>query len=108
MREGIGDHVGMRWDGKRYQERFGALAAAGVDVDGEADFVMGLSPASVLDAGCGTGRVAIELAGRGVDVVAVDADPSMISTGKRLALPNSPGCWPTCATCSSTGASKWW
>lgn len=73
------------WDGDRYQERFGALAASGVDVHGEANFVMGLAPGSVLDAGCGTGRVAIELARRGVDVVGVDPDPSMISTAQRLA-----------------------
>ncbi|MGH9034849.1 MAG: class I SAM-dependent methyltransferase [Acidimicrobiia bacterium] len=73
------------WDGDRYQERFGALAASGVDVHGEANFVMGLAPASVLDAGCGTGRVAIELARRGVDVVGVDPDPSMVSTARRLA-----------------------
>jgi SAM-dependent methyltransferase len=73
------------WDGDRYQERFGALAASGVDVHGEASFVTGLSPSSVLDAGCGTGRVALELARRGVDVVGVDPDPSMISTAQRLA-----------------------
>jgi SAM-dependent methyltransferase len=73
------------WDGDRYQERFGALAASGVDVHGEAGFVMGLGPSSVLDAGCGTGRVAIELARLGVDVAGVDPDPSMISTAQRLA-----------------------
>jgi SAM-dependent methyltransferase len=73
------------WDGDRYQVRFGALAASGADVHGEAGFVMGLSPSSVLDAGCGTGRVAIELARRGIDVVGVDPDPSMISTAQRLA-----------------------
>jgi SAM-dependent methyltransferase len=46
---------------------------------------MGLDPKTVLDAGCGTGRVAIELARRGVDVVGVDPDASMISTARRLA-----------------------
>ncbi len=45
----------------------------------------GLDPSSVLDAGCGTGRVAIELARRGIDVVGVDADESMIATARRLA-----------------------
>ena len=72
-------------DGDRYQERFDALAASGVHVHGEADFVTGLGPASVLDAGCGTGRVAIELARRGVEVVGADADPSMVATALRLA-----------------------
>lgn len=38
---------------------------------GEADFVAHLEPTTLLDAGCGTGRVAIELAGRGVEIVGV-------------------------------------
>jgi 2-polyprenyl-3-methyl-5-hydroxy-6-metoxy-1,4-benzoquinol methylase len=75
----------MGWNGESYQRRFDELAATGADVHGEADFVMGLSPASVLDAGCGTGRVAIELARRGVEVVGVDHDPSMLSTARRRA-----------------------
>jgi SAM-dependent methyltransferase len=73
------------WDGDRYQERFDSLAASGTDVHGEADFVAALHPSSVLDAGCGTGRVAIELARRGIEVVGVDADESMIATARRLA-----------------------
>jgi SAM-dependent methyltransferase len=32
----------------------------------------------VLDIGCGTGRVALDLASRGHDVVAVDADPDLV------------------------------
>lgn len=36
----------------------------------------------VLDAGCGTGRVAIELAARGISVTGVDADPQMLSTAQ--------------------------
>jgi SAM-dependent methyltransferase len=74
----------MAWDGDDYQKRFDALAAEGVDVHGEADFVMRFAPASVLDAGCGTGRVARELARRGVAVVGVDADTSMVATARRL------------------------
>jgi 2-polyprenyl-3-methyl-5-hydroxy-6-metoxy-1,4-benzoquinol methylase len=70
------------WDGEEYQERFDALAASGKDVHGEAAFVMALEPRSVLDAGCGTGRVGIELARRGVEVVGVDADESMIATAR--------------------------
>ncbi len=72
------------WDGDRYQQRFDSLAAAGVDVHGEAAFVADLHPTSVLDAGCGTGRVARELARRGIDVVGVDVDSSMIATARRL------------------------
>ena len=73
------------WDGDEYQQRFDRLAGSGTDVHGEADFVAALSPASVLDAGCGSGRVARELARRGMDVVGVDPDRSMIETARRLA-----------------------
>lgn len=72
------------FDGRRYQERFDALARAGQDVHGEADFVAALAPESVLDAGCGTGRVALELARRGVVVVGVDRDPSMLAVAREL------------------------
>jgi SAM-dependent methyltransferase len=70
------------WRGDEYQRRFDDLAASGVDVHGEAAFVMRTRPGSVLDAGCGTGRVAIELARRGVDVVGVDVDASMLATAR--------------------------
>lgn len=73
------------WDGDDYQRRFDELAADGVHVHGEADFVCSFEPKSVLDAGCGTGRVGIELARRGLDVVGVDADASMIATAVQRA-----------------------
>lgn len=75
----------MTWDGDSYQRRFDALASDGHHVHGEADFVHAFDPASVLDAGCGTGRVAIELGRRGVEVVGVDVDASMLATARRLA-----------------------
>ena len=71
--------------GERYEEQFERLAASGVDVHGEAAFVASFAPATVLDAGCGTGRVAIELARRGVDVVGVDLDPAMLQVARRKA-----------------------
>lgn len=71
-----------RWDGDDYQARFDRLAASGSDIHGEATFVRAYSPASVLDAGCGTGRVAIELARHGIDVVGVDRDASMLRTAE--------------------------
>jgi len=71
--------------GGDYDRRFEELAAAGRDVHGEADFVASLGVASVLDAGCGTGRVAIELARRGLDVVGVDLDPAMLATARAKA-----------------------
>jgi SAM-dependent methyltransferase len=73
------------WDGDDYQARFDALASSGADVHGEATFVRAYGPTSVLDAGCGTGRVAIELARHGIDVVGVDLDASMLATAGRLA-----------------------
>jgi 2-polyprenyl-3-methyl-5-hydroxy-6-metoxy-1,4-benzoquinol methylase len=75
----------VTWDGRSYQDRFDQLEASGVSVHGEADFVMDRRPGSVLDAGCGTGRLARELARRGVDTVGVDLDRSMIETARRLA-----------------------
>src|SRR4051794_20988912 len=68
-----------------YQGRFADIAARGGDVHGEADFVEQLlpPPARVLDAGCGTGRVAARLHERGYDVVGCDADPSMIAVARR-------------------------
>ncbi|MDQ3106445.1 MAG: class I SAM-dependent methyltransferase [Actinomycetota bacterium] len=75
----------MTWDGDDYQRRFDALAATGKDVHGEATFVRAFEPATVLDAGCGTGRVAIELARHGVDVVGADADASMLATARQAA-----------------------
>jgi SAM-dependent methyltransferase len=73
------------FDGASYQASFDALAAACVDVHGEAAFVLALHPASVLDAGCGTGRVAIELARHSVAVTGVDVDASMIAEARRRA-----------------------
>jgi 2-polyprenyl-3-methyl-5-hydroxy-6-metoxy-1,4-benzoquinol methylase len=73
------------FDGEEYQAKFDELARRGMDVHGEASFVRALAPASVLDAGCGTGRVAIELARHGIDVVGVDVDPSMITEARRRA-----------------------
>ena len=67
--------------GSEYAARFEALAATGQDMHGEASFCMSLEPppARVLDAGCGTGRVAIRLQGLGYDCVGVDADESMLA-----------------------------
>jgi SAM-dependent methyltransferase len=75
----------MSWDGDEYQRRFDALAASGTDVHGEASFVRAYDPTSVLDAGCGTGRVAVELARHGIDVVGVDIDASMLTTARQRA-----------------------
>jgi SAM-dependent methyltransferase len=68
-----------------YDNAWAQMAARGENIHGEADFVMALGPRSVLDAGCGTGRVAIELARRGVDVVGVDLDASMLERAREKA-----------------------
>jgi SAM-dependent methyltransferase len=72
---------------RRYAERFRELAARGDDVHGEATFVTGLAapPARVLDAGCGTGRVAIRLARLGYAVVGVDLDAPMLREAREEA-----------------------
>ncbi|GAA2993087.1 class I SAM-dependent DNA methyltransferase [Actinokineospora diospyrosa] len=75
----------MTWDGENYQSRFDRLAESGQDVHGEAAFVCSYEPATVLDAGCGTGRVAIELDRRGIEVVGVDVDPSMLAVARERA-----------------------
>ena len=70
--------------GPDYDAAFRALAEAGEDVHGEAAYVDALLPrgARVLDAGCGTGRVALELVRRGHAVVGVDSDASMLAVAR--------------------------
>lgn len=70
-------------DGQDYDERFARIAARGVEMHGEVAFVQRYNPKSVLDAGCGTGRVAIELANRDIDVVGTDLDASMLDQARR-------------------------
>jgi SAM-dependent methyltransferase len=69
---------------ERYAARFRALAAGGDDVHGEATFLAGLlaPPARILDAGCGTGRIAVRLHELGYDVVGVDLDASMLDVAR--------------------------
>jgi SAM-dependent methyltransferase len=75
--------------GDDYDARWRKMAASGQNVHGEADLVEALlresGGSSVLDAGCGTGRVAIELAHRGFSVVGVDADGPMLAAAKSKA-----------------------
>jgi SAM-dependent methyltransferase len=71
--------------GERYAARLTALAASGKDMHGEARFCAALLQpgARVLDAGCGTGRVAARLAELGFDCVGVDVDESMLAVARR-------------------------
>ena len=69
---------------RTYAARFRAMAERGEDIHGEAAFVSGLvePPARVLDAGCGTGRIAVRLDELGYDVVGVDVDESMLEVAR--------------------------
>lgn len=71
--------------GDVYDATYERRSAAGENVHGEADFVERFAPKSVLDAGCGTGRVGRQLAGRGLEVVGVDLDAEMLGTARRKA-----------------------
>jgi SAM-dependent methyltransferase len=71
--------------GTEYEARFAALEHAGQDVHGEANFVAALGVTAVLDAGCGTGRVAIELSRRGFAVAGVDRDPEFLRMARQKA-----------------------
>jgi SAM-dependent methyltransferase len=68
-----------------YDERWRRLAARGGNPHGEADLIATYEPRTVLDAGCGTGRLAIELARRGIEVLGVDVDPDMITAARAKA-----------------------
>jgi SAM-dependent methyltransferase len=70
-----------------YQQHFDDLEASGADIHGEARLVTTLvgPPARVLDAGCGTGRVAIELDRLGYACTGVDADLAMIEVARERA-----------------------
>lgn len=82
--------------GQEYDAPYEARAAAGIDVHGEANLIERLltsglhqsqsrQPYCVLDAGCGTGRMAIELARRNIDIVGVDLDEVMLEQARAKA-----------------------
>jgi SAM-dependent methyltransferase len=87
--------MSSRWEGtdaprgSAYDARWEQLAAAGQSIHGEADLVDVLlreqGGRRVLDAGCGTGRVAIELATRGYHVAGVDLDAGMLEAARAKA-----------------------
>lgn len=72
-------------DRAEYADRFRRLAAEGEDIDGEARLVDAMADrgSRILDAGCGTGRVAHHLAGHGHDVLGVDLDGELIAAGQK-------------------------
>jgi SAM-dependent methyltransferase len=68
-----------------YIERFRSMTRQGADLEGEARLVDAMVErgSRLLDAGCGTGRVAGALHRRGHDVVAVDVDPRLIAAARQ-------------------------
>ncbi|MFZ9230648.1 MAG: class I SAM-dependent DNA methyltransferase [Ilumatobacteraceae bacterium] len=98
-----GSEVSERWvewrrtvDLAKYDQRWETMAARGENVHGEADAVTRLIErhvvdrvggdeprvCHVLDAGCGTGRLAVELERRGHIVTAIDLDPDMVDRAR--------------------------
>ena len=87
--------MSTRWQGTNaprgddFDARWTWLAAEGHNIHGEADVVEALLREShgtrVLDAGCGTGRVAVELAARGFSTLGVDADSGMLAAARTKA-----------------------
>ena len=88
MSEVPGSGVSERWiewrrtvDLVKYDQRWDAMAARGDSIHGEADFIerlVGDRQVRLFDAGCGTGRLAIEMVKRGHHAVGADLDPDMI------------------------------
>lgn len=74
-----------RVDFDTYDDRWKRMAAEGKDPHGEVALVMTYAPRSVLDGGCGTGRVGVELHRRGVHVVGADLDEDMIAAARAKA-----------------------
>lgn len=70
--------TGDKWD--FYVDRFAREFADGTDLEGEARFVDVIAPrnARILDAGCGTGRIAAALHRMGHQAVGADRDAGMV------------------------------
>lgn len=68
-----------------YDRRWESMAAKGKPIHGEVDFIERLLPGrhlNILDAGCGTGRLAVEAVRRGHRATGVDLDPDMIERAR--------------------------
>ncbi len=68
-----------RWEALPEDERHGEADLVG---DLLAEHHRASGPPTVLDAGCGTGRVAIELARRGLTTIGVDRDADLLATAR--------------------------
>ena len=72
----------QRVDLEEYDSRWDRLEADGVSVHDEAELVCRIGGERIVDAGCGTGRVAVELARRGKTVIGIDNDPDMLELAR--------------------------
>ncbi len=67
-----------------------------VDYKGKADFILDIVTRFkdkcelVLDLACGTGSMAVELASRGIEVIAVDGSPEMLARGMEKSMGITP------------------
>lgn len=87
-----GAEVSPRWvewrrrmDLDQYDRRWADMVARGESVHGELDFIEEHFPGrsiDILDAGCGTGRLAIEATRRGHRCIGVDLDRDMIERAR--------------------------
>lgn len=79
------------WNPANYDQAWAKMAVDGKDPHGEVAFVLraaariGFSLQSVLDAGCGTGRVAVELDRRGANAEGTDIDGAMLDAARQKA-----------------------
>ena len=79
------------WNPSGYDEAWTQMAAAGKDPHGEVAFLERLRQrhpeinGPILDAGCGTGRVAIELDRRGHEIAGTDIDADMLGHARAKA-----------------------
>ncbi|GAA1729391.1 class I SAM-dependent methyltransferase [Aeromicrobium alkaliterrae] len=87
----MGEQRSTRWFVERdevqrraYARRFVDITAKGGDIDGEARLIdaMAAPGSTILDAGCGAGRITAALTARGHQVIGVDADPLLIEAGR--------------------------
>jgi SAM-dependent methyltransferase len=80
-----GDHVSPHWARWRHDVDLDEYEARFIDstAHGEADCLEAFGLRRILDAGCGTGRVAIELANRGLDVTGIDFDDDLLARVRR-------------------------
>ena len=70
----------MKWDGKLYDKSHSFVSAYGAEV---LDMLGDIRGKSVLDAGCGTGKLTIEAFRRGARVVGADADENMLEIARK-------------------------